>query len=179
MATKTTSKTATKSAAKSTTPKATSAGRRKSTPATTAATAASRTKAAAVAMRSAAKAAAASAAPAPAAGVSAEAAVASAAAVKTATPSDAMRRPDLIQAVAERVSLRRAEAKMVFDVVLDEIGKALDANEEVIVPPLGKLMVKKRIEKPGGEMLTLKLKRAAEDPTAGDVAPLAKPAERS
>lgn len=86
---------------------------------------------------------------------------------------DRLKRPDLIEAIAKRVSLKRSEAKMMFDVVLDEIGKALDASDEVVVPPLGKLMVKKRMEKPGGTMLTVKLKRAAEDPAAGDVAPLA------
>lgn len=99
----------------------------------------------------------------------------------SATPADddRLRRPDLIEAIAARVSLKRSEAKMVFDVVLDEIGKALDASDEVVVPPLGKLMVKKRMEKPNGSMLTLKLKRAAADPAAGDVAPLAKADEDS
>lgn len=92
---------------------------------------------------------------------------------------DRLRRPDLIEAIAARVSLKRSEAKMVFDVVLDEIGKALDASDEVVVPPLGKLMVKKRMEKPGGKILTLKLKRADVDPTAGDLAPLAKADEDS
>ncbi|MEX3015101.1 HU family DNA-binding protein [Gymnodinialimonas hymeniacidonis] len=154
MATKTTSK------AKSTTAKATSAGRRKSTTSTKKSSTTSATAAKAAAPTS-------PAAPAP----------KPAAEVAASTATDALRRPDLIQAVADRVSLKRSEAKMVFDVVLDEIGKALDANEEVIVPPLGKLMVKKRLEKPNGEMLTLKLKRAAADPTAGDVAPLAKPDE--
>ncbi|WP_341861611.1 HU family DNA-binding protein [Gymnodinialimonas sp. 57CJ19] len=96
----------------------------------------------------------------------------------TAAPSgsaddDRLKRPDLIEAVAKRVSLKRSEVKMVFDVVLDEIGKAMDASDEVVVPPLGKLMVKKRMEKPNGDMLTVKLKRAAADPAAGDVAPLA------
>lgn len=178
MATKTTSKTTSKAASKTdaaskaAAPKATSAGRRKSIASSTA----DRAKAAAVAMKS-------SASAAPAAGIAAATAAASAAVASAATKSvpatnEALRRPDLIQAVAERVSLKRSEAKMVFDVVLDEIGKALDANEEVIVPPLGKLMVKKRLEKPGGEMLTLKLKRAEADPTAGDVGPLAKAAER-
>ena len=47
------------------------------------------------------------------------------------------------------------------------------------MPPLGKLMVKKRDVKPGGPMLTLKLKRAEEAPTAGDVPPLAEPGEDS
>lgn len=90
-----------------------------------------------------------------------------------AAEDDRLKRPDLIEAIAKRVSLKRSEAKMVFDVVLDEIGKALDASDEVVVPPLGKLMVKKRLEKPGGNMLTVKLKRAEADPAAGDVAPLA------
>lgn len=91
----------------------------------------------------------------------------------TPVVDDRLKRPDLIEAVAKRVSLKRSEVKMVFDVVLDEIGKAMDASDEVVVPPLGKLMVKKRMEKPNGDMLTVKLKRAAADPAAGDVAPLA------
>lgn len=96
-------------------------------------------------------------------------------ATTSSTPvvDDRLKRPDLIEAVAKRVSLKRSEVKMVFDVVLDEIGKAMDASDEVVVPPLGKLMVKKRMEKPNGDMLTVKLKRAAADPAAGDVAPLA------
>ncbi|MBY4892360.1 HU family DNA-binding protein [Rhodobacteraceae bacterium N5(2021)] len=96
-----------------------------------------------------------------------------------APEDDRLKRPDLIEAVAKRVSLKRSEAKMVFDVVLDEIGKALDGSDEIVVPPLGKLMVKKRLEKPGGDMLTLKLKRAQADPAAGDVAPLAEAEEDS
>ena len=100
-------------------------------------------------------------------------------AAPAASDDDRLKRPDLIEAVAKRVSLKRSEAKMVFDVVLDEIGKALDASDEVVVPPLGKLMVKKRMEKPGGDMLTLKLKRADADPAAGDVAPLAEASEDS
>ncbi len=147
MATKTTSK------AKSTTAKATSAGRRKSTTTNASGT----TRAASTPIEP----------------VSTPAPTPEPTGASDAN-AEALRRPDLIQAVADRVSLKRSEAKMVFDVVLDEIGKALDANEEVIVPPLGKLMVKKRLDKPNGQMLTMKLKRAQADPTAGDVAPLAK-----
>lgn len=156
------------SAAAGTRGKATSAGRRKST--ASAAAAASKASPSAPS------------APANMASSSAATTPAKTAAPTPVTASEALRRPDLIQAVADRVSLKRSEAKMVFDVVLDEIGKALDANDEVIVPPLGKMMVKKRIDKPKGAMLTVKLKRAEADPTAGDVAPigspLAKPAEQ-
>lgn len=104
----------------------------------------------------------------------AKAEAAPAMAPEVAAPDDErLRRGDLIDAIAKRVSLKRSEAKMVFDVVLDEIGKALDGNDEIVVPPLGKLMVKKRMEKPNGAILTVKLKRAEVDPAAGDVPPLA------
>ncbi len=87
-----------------------------------------------------------------------------------AASDDRISRGDLIGAIAARVSLKRSEAKMVFDVVLDEIGKALDGSDEIVVPPLGKLMVKKRDVKQGGAMLTLKLKRSDAAPVSGDAA---------
>ncbi|WP_224815085.1 HU family DNA-binding protein [Hasllibacter sp. MH4015] len=95
------------------------------------------------------------------------------AAPATAEADERLRRPDLIEAVSNRVSVKRSDVKMVMDVLLDELGKALDKADEIVVPPMGKLMVKKRMEKPNGAVLTIKLKRADEAPDAGDVAPLA------
>jgi len=178
MATKTTTST-TASAAKR---KSTSAGPRRTG---TLGTTTSATKAAAASAPESAPAPAPNSAPNPAPAVEPEVieedvtASASVPAASGPADDDRLRRPDLIEAIAARVSLKRSEAKMVFDVVLDEIGKALDASDEVVVPPLGKFMVKKRDQKPAGMMLTLKLKRASEDPTAGDLAPLAEPGEDS
>lgn len=88
-----------------------------------------------------------------------------------------LKRPDLIEAIAARVSIKRSEVKEVMDVMLDELGKAVDAADEVVVPPLGKFMIKKRIEKPGGPLLTVKLKRAAPQVQNTVSAPLADPDE--
>ena len=56
--------------------------------------------------------------------------------------------------------MRRADLKVMMELVLEEMGKLLDDGDEVVLPPLGKLAVKKkRVERPGGDMLTIKLKR--------------------
>jgi nucleoid DNA-binding protein len=47
--------------------------------------------------------------------------------------------------MAERSPMRRADLKVVMELVLEEMGKMLDAGDEVVLPPLGKLSVKKRV----------------------------------
>jgi nucleoid DNA-binding protein len=62
--------------------------------------------------------------------------------------------------LAERSPMRRADLKVVMELVLEEMGKMLDAGDELVLPPLGKLSVKKRVAKRGGgDMLTVKLRR--------------------
>jgi nucleoid DNA-binding protein len=78
------------------------------------------------------------------------------------------RRGDLLDAVVERSPMRRPDLKPVVELVLEEIGRLLDAGEEVVVPPLGKLSVKKRVAKSGGDLLTLKLKRPAPGERSAD-----------
>lgn len=88
------------------------------------------------------------------------------------------KRPDLIEAVSERTALKRADAKVVLELVLDELGRALDRNEELVLPPLGKLMVKKR--KPdadGPDILTVKIRRPRDTGGQGGETPLADPGE--
>lgn len=83
-------------------------------------------------------------------------------ATSDAAPStDRARRGDLLDAMAERTTMRRAELKEVMDLMLEEIGRLVDAGDEVVLPPLGKLTVKKRVPRDGGAMLTVKLKRSA------------------
>ncbi|GAA5081500.1 HU family DNA-binding protein [Roseibacterium beibuensis] len=93
--------------------------------------------------------------------------------------ADRAKRPDLLDAIASRSALKRSEVKLVMDLMLDEMGKLLDTHEEVAVPPLGKLMVKKRMEKPGGHMLTLKLKRATGGADGASGTTVDKPAKDS
>jgi len=88
------------------------------------------------------------------------------------------KRPDLIEAVAERTSLKRADAKVVLELVLEELGRALDTNEELVLPPLGKVMVKKR--KPdddGPDILTIKIRRPRPASGGTGETPLADPGE--
>jgi hypothetical protein len=64
--------------------------------------------------------------------------------------------------------MRRADLKVVMELVLEEMGKMLDAGDELVLPPLGKLSVKKRVAKRGGgDMLTVKLKRIPRHPGWG------------
>jgi hypothetical protein len=88
------------------------------------------------------------------------------------------KRPDLIEAVSQRTALKRSDAKVVLELVLDELGKALDGRDELVLPPLGKLMVKKR--KPdadGPDILTLKLRRPRDAGDGAGESPLAEPGE--
>ncbi|AHM04945.1 hypothetical protein roselon_02631 [Roseibacterium elongatum DSM 19469] len=79
------------------------------------------------------------------------------------TPERA-KRPDLLDAIVARSDMKRSDVKLVMDLVLAEMGTLLDAHDELAVSPLGKLMVKKRVEKPGGALLTVKLKRTGPQP---------------
>ncbi len=88
------------------------------------------------------------------------------------------KRADLIEAVAERTALKKSDAKVVLDLVLEELGRALDRTDELVLPPLGKLSVKRR--KPdadGPDILTLKLRRPGPSGSKGDESPLADPDE--
>ena len=88
------------------------------------------------------------------------------------------KRPDLLEAVSERTAMKRSDAKVVLDLVLEELGKALDRNDELVLQPLGKLMVKNR--KPdadGPDILTIKLRRPRPGSGAADESPLADPGE--
>lgn len=84
------------------------------------------------------------------------------------------RRQDLISAIATRSDMKRSELKEVVDLVLEELGRAADAGDTLVLPPLGKLLVKKRMEGgTGASVLTLKLRRTP--PTgAGASAPKAR-----
>lgn len=88
------------------------------------------------------------------------------------------KRADLIEAVAERTALKRSDAKVVLELVLEELGKALDRNGELVLPPLGKLSVKRR--KPdadGPDILTVKLRRPGPAGAKDGESPLADPDE--
>jgi nucleoid DNA-binding protein len=81
---------------------------------------------------------------------------------------DRAKRGDLLDALAERSPMRRADLKVAMELVLEEMGKLLDAGDELVLPPLGKLIGQETgRQRGGGDMLTVKLRRLPGDGTAG------------
>ena len=88
------------------------------------------------------------------------------------------RRGDLLEAVSARSALKRSDVKLVLDLVLEELGQAIERRDELILPPLGKLSVKRRKPEGGGaDVLTLKLRRGGPAAAKADESPLADPGE--
>ena len=84
------------------------------------------------------------------------------------------KRQALLEAVCARTPMKRGEVKTLVELVLEELGRAIDAHDELALPPLGKLSIKRRnSEGSGGDNLSIKLKRAKDAADAGDETPLA------
>ncbi|MBF9029844.1 hypothetical protein HKCCE3408_05500 [Rhodobacterales bacterium HKCCE3408] len=82
-------------------------------------------------------------------------------------PQAVIKRGDILDAMAARSALKRGDLKTVLDLALDEIGRALDSGNDLILPPLGRVRLVKR--KPGTvEVMTLRLRRK---PAGSDDAP--------
>jgi DNA-binding protein HU-alpha len=99
----------------------------------------------------------------------------SADAAEAAPKPEMFRRNDLISAVADRSPIKRSDTKTVVELVLEELGKALDANEELALKPLGKITVKKTNATGNGANLTVKVKRDADQIQTPGETPLADP----
>lgn len=76
---------------------------------------------------------------------------------------ESFRRNDLLDAVAARSALPKSDLRAVIEVVLDEMGEALASGRDLAVPPLGRVKVQRRKKNDGAEILTLRLRRKAED----------------
>ncbi|MBF9059396.1 hypothetical protein HKCCSP123_09390 [Rhodobacterales bacterium HKCCSP123] len=88
------------------------------------------------------------------------------------------KRGDLIEAVGQRTALKRSDSKLVLELVLEELGKALDGNDDLVLPPLGKLMVKNRkSDADGPGVLTVRIRRPRVAGEAAGESPLADPGE--
>lgn len=88
------------------------------------------------------------------------------------------KRQALLEAVCAKTPIKRSDAKTLVDLVLDELGRAIDVHDELILPPLGKFAIKRRnTEAAGGDILTIKLKRMPEAGGTSSETPLAAPRE--
>ena len=69
------------------------------------------------------------------------------------------RRSDLLDAVAKRTDLKRPQVKEIMDLILEELGASVERADTLVLPPMGKVMVKGRKETGSAKMLTIKLRR--------------------
>lgn len=88
-----------------------------------------------------------------------------------------MKVKDLIERVAVATDVNRKEVRVIVDAVLAELGKALEANESLNLPPFGRVRIANQKSDASGQMMTLKLRRGGEKHSAKEA--LAEPSEES
>jgi DNA-binding protein HU-alpha len=69
-----------------------------------------------------------------------------------------------LERVVARSGAKKNEARPVVEAVLDVLGEALHAGEELNLPPLGKIKVSRQKDTGGGEVLVVRLKRGGAKP---------------
>lgn len=70
-----------------------------------------------------------------------------------------LRKKDFVERVMIASGAKKPVARDVSEAVLKVLGEALDAGETMTLPPLGKIRVTKHLDKQGGEVLQVKIKR--------------------
>ena len=70
-----------------------------------------------------------------------------------------VKKKDFVERVALRSGAKKPVARDLTEAVLATLGEALSKGESLILPPLGKIAVSRRIDKAGGEVLQVKLRR--------------------
>lgn len=84
--------------------------------------------------------------------------------VETTAPAEDNRilKKHLIEKVARRSGLRKNEVRPVLDALLEEIGGNLEENAQMVLQPLGKIVVKQAKDAGGATIYTCKIRRSAE-----------------
>lgn len=91
-------------------------------------------------------------------------------AVVSSTPAEGMgpapdaslvvKKKDFLDRVVAASGAKKPVARELTEAVLSVLGAALAAGESLALPPLGKLRVTRQIDKQGGEVLLVKIRRA-------------------
>lgn len=71
---------------------------------------------------------------------------------------EALKRRALLEAVAMRVGVKRTDAREVMDAVLVEMAEALDQGRDLILPPFGKVMLRKDKDGQDGRPMVARIK---------------------
>ncbi|SMX31675.1 HU family DNA-binding protein [Octadecabacter ascidiaceicola] len=81
--------------------------------------------------------------------------------VETVRPTVActpIKKPELIERVMAETGMKKKDVKPVVEAMLAVLGRALTKGEDLTVPPLGKLMVKRTKEAANATIVTVKLR---------------------
>jgi hypothetical protein len=73
-----------------------------------------------------------------------------------------LRKKAFIARVIAASGAKKKDAQNVIEATLAALGAAFSAGEAVALPPLGRARVSRQIDKSGGEMLVIKLRRGGE-----------------
>jgi len=71
----------------------------------------------------------------------------------------ALRRKDFLQRVITASGVKKRDAQTVVEATLKVLGEALSKGESLALPPFGKARVSRQVDRNGGEMLVIKLRR--------------------
>lgn len=74
-----------------------------------------------------------------------------------------MKVKDLIDRVATASDQNKKDVRAIVEATLAELGKALEAGETLILPPLGRVRIANQKSDASGQMMTLKLRRGGEN----------------
>lgn len=74
--------------------------------------------------------------------------------------SVSLRKAELIERVVAQGDLKKRDAKPAVEAALAVLGEALAAGEELILPPLGRVRITRRIDKGNAEILVARIRRS-------------------
>ncbi len=77
-----------------------------------------------------------------------------------------MRKKELIDTVVTRSGMKKKDAKPIVDTMLAVLGEALVDNRELILPPMGRVKVRKEKKLPNGRVLVVKIRQTTPLKTA-------------
>ena len=88
--------------------------------------------------------------------------------VETVTPTVSalpIKKPELIERVMAETGMKKKDVKPVVEAMLTVLGRTLANGEELTVPPLGKVMIKRMKDVANAKIMTLKVRHPNRDAT--------------
>ncbi|APE43214.1 DNA-binding protein [Sulfitobacter alexandrii] len=71
-----------------------------------------------------------------------------------------LRKKELIDQVVKRSGIKKKDAKPVVESLLSVLGEALADNRELVLPPFGKVKVRREKQMPNGRVMVVKVRQA-------------------